>query len=71
MSTICPPTSGATPPSLHHTTVGILVPCQLPGVVLLTVGHHSMLIVIGRKAKVKDRWTEVSTVELMDTTNGC
>jgi len=35
------------------------------------VEYHSMLIVIGGKAKVKGRWTAVSTVELLDTTNGC
>jgi len=35
------------------------------------VGYHSMLIVIGGKAKVKNVWTVVSTVELLDTTNGC
>ena len=35
------------------------------------VGYHSMLIVIGGKAKVKGKWTAISTVELLDTTNGC
>ena len=35
------------------------------------VGHYSMLIVIGGNAVVKDKWTIVSTVELLNTTNGC
>ena len=35
------------------------------------VGYHSMLIVIGGKVKVNDKWTVISTVELLDTTNGC
>ena len=35
------------------------------------VGHHSMLMVIGGKAKVNGKWTAISTVELLDTTNGC
>jgi len=35
------------------------------------VGYHSMLIVIGGELKVKDKWTRVSTTELLDTTNGC
>ena len=35
------------------------------------VGYHSMLIVVGGKTKVEDKWTTVSTTELLDTTNGC
>ena len=36
------------------------------------VGYHSMLIVVGGVSKVKDnKWTIVSTTELIDTTNGC
>ena len=35
------------------------------------VGYHSMLIVVGGGIKVKDKWTRVSTTELLDTTNGC
>ena len=35
------------------------------------VGYHSMLIVIGGRVKVEGKWTTVSTVELLDTTNGC
>ena len=35
------------------------------------VGHHSMLIVIGGGIKVEDKWTRLSTTELLDTTNGC
>ena len=35
------------------------------------VGYHSMLIVVGGKAKVNGKWTVISTVELMDTTNVC
>ena len=35
------------------------------------VGYHSMLIVVGGKTKVEDKWTRVSTTELLDTTDGC
>ena len=35
------------------------------------VGYHSMLIVVGGGIKVEDKWTRVSTTELLDTTNGC
>jgi len=35
------------------------------------VGYHSMLIVVGGIAKVIGKQTAISTVELMDTTNGC
>ena len=35
------------------------------------VGYHSMLIVIGGGIKVEDKWTRLSTTELLDTTNGC
>ena len=35
------------------------------------VGYHSMLIVVGGGNKVKGKWTIVSTIELLDTTNGC
>ena len=35
------------------------------------VGYHSMLIVVGGRAKVEGKWTVVSTTELLDTTNGC
>ena len=34
------------------------------------VGYHSILIIVGGKAKVNGKWTVISTVELMDTTNG-
>ena len=35
------------------------------------VGYHSMLIVVGGGIKMEDKWTMVSTTELLDTTNGC
>ena len=35
------------------------------------VGYHCMLIVVGGMIKVKDKWTMLSTTELLDTTNGC
>ena len=35
------------------------------------VGYHSMLIVVGGAIKVEDKWTRLSTAELLDTTNGC
>ena len=35
------------------------------------VGYHSMLIITGGRTKVKGKWTTISTVELLDTTNGC
>jgi len=35
------------------------------------VGYHSMLMIIGGKAKMNGKWTTISTVELLDTTNGC
>ena len=35
------------------------------------VGYHSMLIVIGGMNKVEGKFTVVSTIELLDTTNGC
>jgi len=35
------------------------------------VGFHSILIVVGGNAKVIGKWTVISTVELLDTTNGC
>jgi len=35
------------------------------------VGYHSMLIVVGGIAKVIGKQTAISTVELLDTTNGC
>ena len=35
------------------------------------VGYHSMLIAVGGDTKVEDKWTRVSTTELLDTTNGC
>ena len=35
------------------------------------VGYHSMLIVVGGGVKVEDKWTRLSTTELLDTTNGC
>ena len=35
------------------------------------VGYHSMLIVVGGVIKVEGKWAVVSTIELLDTTNGC
>ena len=35
------------------------------------VGYHSMLIVVGGTIMVKGKWSVTSTVELLDTTNGC
>ena len=35
------------------------------------VGYHSMLIVAGGGIKVEGKWTIVSIIELLDTTNGC
>ena len=35
------------------------------------VGYHSMLMVIGGLAKVDGKWTAISAVGLLDTTNGC
>ena len=35
------------------------------------VGYHSMLIVVGGVIKVEGKWTRVSTIELLDTINGC
>ena len=34
------------------------------------VGYHSMLIVVGGVIKAEDKWTRLSTTELLDTTNG-
>ena len=34
------------------------------------VGYHSMLIVVGGTTIVENKWTGVSTTELLDTTNG-
>ena len=34
------------------------------------VGYHSMLIVVGGTTIVENKWTGVSTMELLDTTNG-
>jgi len=35
------------------------------------VGYQSMLIVVGGAIKVKSKWTNLATTELLDTTNGC
>ena len=35
------------------------------------VGYHSMLIVVGGGIMVEGKVTQVSTIELLDTTNGC
>ena len=35
------------------------------------VGYRSMLIVVGGGIKVEGKWTISSTIELLDTTNGC
>ena len=35
------------------------------------VGYHSMLIVVGGATKVEGRCTTISTIELLNTTNGC
>ena len=35
------------------------------------VGYHSMLIVVGGIGKVEGNWAILSTIELLDTTNGC
>jgi len=35
------------------------------------VGYNSMLMVFGGRVKVKNVWTAISTVDLLDTTIGC
>jgi len=34
------------------------------------IEYHSILIVVGGNIKVKGEWAVISTVELLDTTNG-
>ena len=45
--------------------------CQTTRSCATAIGYHSILIVVGGNIKVKGKWTVISTVELLDTTNGC